>query len=529
MARRLLVLGIDAASSDLVSRWAREGHLPTLGRLMEQGISGRVSGVDGFFIGSTWPSLYTGLNPAGHGFYRIDQLKNGTYQFFRPHDEDGGIGGKPFWSRVSEAGKTATVLDVPLSLIDPKLAGLQVVEWGGHDSVNGFQASSSDLEQHILNRIGPYPMPSSCDGHRETAADFCSFIDGLCAAITKKADLTIDLLKRPASDLFVQVFTEAHCAGHQCWHLHDPTHPAHDAEIAAQTGDPLLRVYQAVDEALGRILEFAPDHDVLVFSAHGMGPFRGGHMLLQPILHELGVTLPPAAPDSGPGAFAAILRNRARAVWHKTPAGLRQLVKASLRRAPVHRRSLAQHGIRADFQRSRCFPVPNGFPISALRLNLQGRDPSGVLTDGPESETFCRQLAEDLLSLVNPDTGERIVQEVIRTAELYAGPRLQALPDLLIAWSDRALGTRTLADGRGATVRARSEKIGTIERQNSFGRSGEHMKDGFYTFRAAGRNCGAEQQSISIYDIAPTICELLGVSCLDTDGRAVPEILQLKV
>src|SRR5882762_9380848 len=72
---KLLILGIDAASPDLLRRWAGEGKLPAIRSLLDRGTSGAIRGVEGFFVGSTWPSLYTGLNPAGHGFYRIDQLK----------------------------------------------------------------------------------------------------------------------------------------------------------------------------------------------------------------------------------------------------------------------------------------------------------------------------------------------------------------------------------------------------------------------------------------------------------------------
>ena len=66
---------------------------------MDRGTSGTVRGIRGFFIGSTWPSFYTGLSPAGHGFYRIEQLRSGTYEFFRPLDSPLGVAG-PLETRV---------------------------------------------------------------------------------------------------------------------------------------------------------------------------------------------------------------------------------------------------------------------------------------------------------------------------------------------------------------------------------------------------------------------------------------------
>jgi hypothetical protein len=41
-------------------------------------------------------------------------------------------------------------------------------------------------------------------------------------------------------DLFLLVYKEAHCAGHQCWHLVDPAHPAYSQDAAERLADPLL-------------------------------------------------------------------------------------------------------------------------------------------------------------------------------------------------------------------------------------------------------------------------------------------------
>ncbi|MGH7647001.1 MAG: alkaline phosphatase family protein, partial [Gemmatimonadaceae bacterium] len=61
---RLLILGIDAASPDLLDAWVADGTMPNLAAVVARGLTGRVRGLDGFFVGSTWPSLVTGTNPA---------------------------------------------------------------------------------------------------------------------------------------------------------------------------------------------------------------------------------------------------------------------------------------------------------------------------------------------------------------------------------------------------------------------------------------------------------------------------------
>ena len=79
--RKLLVLALDAASPSLLRSWAADGTLPNIAKLMATWTSwGNTRSVDGLYVGSTWPSFFTALNPAGHGFYWLDRLARGAYR-----------------------------------------------------------------------------------------------------------------------------------------------------------------------------------------------------------------------------------------------------------------------------------------------------------------------------------------------------------------------------------------------------------------------------------------------------------------
>jgi predicted AlkP superfamily phosphohydrolase/phosphomutase len=537
MATQLIVLGVDAASPVLIRRWADEGKLPALRALMDGGVSGTVAGVEGFYVGSTWPSFYTGLNPAGHGIYRIEQFRSGTYEFFRPFDIPDGIGGTPFWRLASDAGRRVAVLDVPLSRVEPRLNGVQSVEWGGHDAVFGFRTSPPEWADEIRATVGPYPLPEDCNGDRRTAADFEGFVAGLERATSMRAQLTLDVLRREPWDLVVQVFTEAHCAGHQCWHLHDPNHPAHDPGIRAELGDPLERVYRAVDAGIARIVEQAGDARVLVFSAHGMSHFRGAHFLLPRILHRLGATARRAAPAARRGPLAAAAAAAASTVGRLLPERARAAARALSGRpggdrpragqrsggAPSGRRPVGPLDA-IDLERSRCFPVANGFPVAGIRLNLAGREPHGVLRPGAEAKAFCARLADDLLAIRDERVGGPLVRRVVRTEALYRGPRRDALPDLLVEWNDVPTGTVAHGSGERATVRASSAAVGTLEGTNRWPRTGEHVPHGFFAFGGAGVAPGRRDLGISSLDLHPTICRLLGLPDPPVDGAVVPEL-----
>lgn len=514
MARKLLVLGLDAADPALLRRWVAEDKLPAIARLLGRGTSGAVQGVDGFYVGSTWPSFYTGLNPAGHGFYRIEQLDPGTYGFFRPLDSRSGVGGIPFWKVASDAGRRVAVLDVPLTRLDPSLNGVQIVEWGGHDSVFGFQASPPALRSEVLGAFGEYPLPSDCDARRRTAADFGEFVSSLELAVRKKTALTLELLDRDEWDLFVQVFTEAHCAGHQCWHLHDPKHPAHDEQLLATLSDPVERVYRAIDHAVGEIVERAGNMDVLLLSAHGMSAYRGADFLLPEILYRLGVTVRPQA-------------SPLRSVWNLFPGIAHRTLRSVRRRFPT-RVSTGPTNVSewAEVGASRCFPVPNGSPVSGIRLNVVGREPEGLLRPGAEANSFCKDLERDLLAITDGRTGAPLIAAVHRTDTLYTGARRDALPDLLVEWSDDVpTGTLEHAGGRGATVRAQSNAVGTVEGSNAYGRTGEHVPAGLFAWVGAQIPSREREDPVRLIDFHPTICSLLDLPTPNVDGEVIPDLV----
>ncbi len=522
-ASKLLVVGIDAANPALLLRWAEEGILPNIRSLLERGILGKTRSVEGFFVGSTWPSLYTGVTPARHGFHYLSQLKPGTYEFFR-QAEEGIVKSDAFWSRLSQAGRRVAVLDVPLSRIDPSLNGIQVVEWGAHDSVYGFRTSPPHLTETIKSRFGVHPLSSSCDGIRTTPRDYGRFVDALIEGVQAKGELTKYFLQQGGWDFFMQVFTESHCVGHQCWHLHDTTHPAHDPSIVAAIGDPLRRVYTSIDRAVGEILHEAGDTLIVLLVAHGMSYWYGAQFLLPEILCRLGVTKLLAA-TSASGSVVSMSVEGAKRAWRCLPVNLRQQVARLRRRLQptVTRNRLPTIGIEPES--SICFPYNNGLGVGGIRLNLAGREPQGILEPNAVDE-FCNELSDDLLSIVDQRTCKPLVRRVLRTADLYTGEFLDHLPDLLVEWNDIIpTGSTVVGHGAGAAVRCHSPKIGTIEGVNEYGRTGEHRLEGLFIAAGPGVCPGVIQRDISILDFAPTFARILDVDLHDCDGHPIVELL----
>ena len=295
---KLLFLGICAGAHNQLWEWCKTGVLPTLQSMGNKGLVAQTRSVPALFVQCTWPSFYTGTGPAKQGVHSWEQLKSGTYEFYRAYTPDC-VRTTPFWDHLSAAGKRVAILDIPHSGPSARINGVQLVEWGAHDANHGFATSPPSLADEIIARFGHHPQRGLCDAERN-AAQLVEFRDGLLKGIETKVAITRHFLAQENWDFFAQVFTEFHCIGHQAWHLHDPSHPRYREEDRAIAGDPILDVFQRIDRAIGEILESVDDNTtVVVLASHGMKPKYGAQFMLAEILVRLAVAQPAKA-DSGP-------------------------------------------------------------------------------------------------------------------------------------------------------------------------------------------------------------------------------------
>lgn len=499
---RILFLAVDAGDKDLILAWAREGVLPTFRSLLETSAWGPTENPTGLFVGAIWPSFWTGLSPALHGRYCFSQLRTGTYDNYLVTPTD--TAGAPFWDALSAGGRRVAILDVPKTSPSPRINGIQIVDWGTHDPNLGFCTSPETLASEIQDRFGRHPVPQ-CDVFvRREPGEFVRFRDALIRGVQTKAELAAHFLERGGWDLFLTVFAESHCVGHQCWHIHDPKHPHHDPATALSVGDPVRDVYIAIDAALGRLLAQAgTDTTVFVLASHGMGPHYDATFLLDEMLRRLLEV--PAAPRTK-RALARFLES----VWRGLPAPLRSLLR------PLRGRAKQIVGVAAsspDLALRTCFSTPNNDVYGGIRVNLAGREPQGLIRPGPDFDAFCEELIRDLSAFVNLDTGKPLVKRVLRTSDLYQGERLRDLPDLLVEW-----------DRDAPISRIHSPKTSVIEGTFSGGRTGDHKAEGLVFVRGPGIVPRRLERRVDITQFAPTIASLLGVPLAHTDARPIDEL-----
>ena len=406
-----------------------------------------------------------------HGRYYYRQLRTGTYQthHFSPDD----LKHPPFWKALSDAGFRVAVIDVPKSPITEGLNGIQVVDWGSHDPEHpAVRCWPPELSEEVTRRFGVDPV-GQCYAADRGPKEYRDLRQRLIARISRKRELIEHFLQQGDWDLFLAVFSDSHCAGHQFWHLHDPER-GHD-EVAELKGF-LKDVYIALDRAIGALLDQVdPDTTVLVFTSHGFGPHYDASVLLDEVLRRL---------EGRPATHWPKVTNPVRSIYRSLlPVELRTRLRPLAAKSFNLVERVDDLSAARDRSTRKCFMLPFNGNCGLIRVNVVGREPHGRVHTGAEFNAFSESLAADLMDVVNLETDQPVFKEVLKTADHYSGEHIDDLPDIIVRYN------------RGAPIRRiRSLKIGTFARQSLASRSGVHLPEGLFLVSRPGLRSGSLDQ-----------------------------------
>lgn len=545
---RILVLGLDSADAELVERWSDEGHLPTFASLRRDGLWSRLATTAEVMHVSAWPTLYTGARPGLHGMYHAYQIRAGEQEIHRTLAHQMAL--PPFWKLLDDAGKRCIVLDAFMDSPQDLRNGWQVLEYGTWTWFGRPGSTPRSLRREIVRRFGPYPAPE----HTQvlTVPEPAEFRDRLVEGARVKGEVARWLLVEKPWDLAFITFGEPHGAGHYLWHWGDADHPAHPSVPRTDVSHALRDVYAAVDEALGRILEVVDD-DVTVFvvSGDGMGPNWAGCHLIPDLLHELdlfhsasvgkwreervqdedprtgsrGHPIPrPGVPVGSRGGEGERSGPRPRKglasmVREAIPLPLRRTISRCMPRSLHYALSMRWVNAGIDWERSSVFAIPNANE-GYLRLNLQGREPKGIVSPGLPRERLLDDLAGEMEGLMNPATGRSAVHRVYHMDATFPGALRGNLPDLVVTWSPEA---RVLGH-----LRAPSAEVdtGRANYQVAPYYTGNHRPNAFVGARGPHVAPGGIPEEGHILDLAPTVLAALGVEAPSHfEGRAWAQLV----
>lgn len=150
-----------------------------------------------------------------------------------------------------------------------------------------------------------------------------------------------------------------------------------------------------------------------------------------------------------------------------------------------------------------------------LYVNLKGREAQGIVSPGAEYEELLDDLTRRLRALVDPETGEPVIEQIFRRDDLYDGPYAEQSADLMFLTKDMNYKAMGLSDFSSPRVF-----------DSVYGTTGHHRMNGIMIWNAPGAvREGVRFEGARIHDLAPTLLYVMGLPIPKTmDGRVLLEL-----
>ncbi|MFQ5856010.1 MAG: alkaline phosphatase family protein [Anaerolineae bacterium] len=506
--KRVLIIGLDGGTLDVIEPWAEAGHLPNFRRLLREGCSGRLKSTIPALSPPAWTSFMTGVNPGKHGLFDFLKRRPGSYELQPVRNDLPSLDTMFAWA--SRHGRRVGVLNVPMTYPPEWVNGFMVSGLGAPDDVDyAYPAGLADelrASGYRINNAIVY------EPGREDA-----FIRDVMDTTDRRAEVALQLMNREPWDLFTVVFRNLDGVLAFLWAFMDETHPRHDPQLGERYGDAVLRYHQLLDRRLGDFLAAVDDNTVvLIMSDHGGGPLYK-EVYLNVWLQQEGFQ----RLRQGVGAVSG--------------------ARAMLRRAGLTRESLTQLvGWRNVNRMKDQLPawltamVPRATPdiaevvdwsqtlaysfgyIGQIYINLRGREPHGIVQPGSEYRRVVDEIVGRLWELEDPETGERVVDAIYLRDDIYHGPHAHEGPDINVTMRGMSYISHLGLEFVGEQVFGPAPNYET----------GTHRQYGMLVVWGPGVRQG-HIENVEIIDLAPTILHMLGVPVPeDMDGRVLGELYE---
>jgi predicted AlkP superfamily phosphohydrolase/phosphomutase len=509
MSHKLLVIGLDGASFNVLDALIEKGYLPNIERLILNGSRADLETTFPPITAVAWSSFMTGKNPGKHGIFEFIRRDKDSKREMAVNASL--RRGRAVWDLLGQAGHRVIVHNFPCTYPPAEVNGLMVSDFMTPPGRRDFTHPSSLLAE-LEEKFGPYRLHLSQtygDGNAQ------GVLDELFDELEYKAQVTEYLMNSYEWDAFFQYFWGTDRIQHELWHIIDEDHPRHDPKEARMYRERVYDYFHRADEIIGKLIALAGDPQTWIVSDHGFGPAHkycsfnlwlldegflklksGALARIKKILFRLGIT-----PEL---AFKLVKKI--------VPDSLRPSRGVSAR--PGASRLLSSLFLSfndVDWSRTVAFSKGN---YGQIFVNLEGREPAGSVA-ASRYDSVCEKIIERLRALRDPETGEAWVSEVFRRGEIYKGPMVEEAPD--IAFLPRDM--RCLPMGNADFT---SNKFMV----DAFGISGCHRMHGVMVACGANIKSGVRAERASIYDIAPTMLYLLDKEVpSDMDGQALREII----
>jgi len=489
---RVLMLGLDGMTYNVMTPAFEAGHMPNLRALLERSASGVLTSTVPPYTPPGWTSIFTGVNPGKHGIFGFTlgnrQQPGGLVRLDK-------VKAPAIWNAANHQGARMGVFNVPMTYPAPVLdgwsvSGMLTPEGGGETPENFTQPS--ELAAEIVAKVGEYRIDIEVDYDNDWKST--DIIERLSRNLVLKRKALQLLLERDGDLPILFAVLEA---PDRLMHVHykyiDPRLEHFNRDEAKPIRERAWRFFDEMDEMIGDLLAWAgSDGHVVTMSDHGFGP-KHKTVNVNVALREWGLL--------HVGGAGAVTRS----------AGVRKLARRAKKALPksVWRRakSAAQGSI--DWTKTKAFSAP--IPQQGVYVNLKGREPHGIVRASHYDDVRDEVIA-GFEHLIDPSDGDSVTDHVHRREDVVWGPEADRAPDLFPVC--RAYSYE-LSDGLYSP--------GILDDYRAQPR-GFHQMDGIFGLAGPGI-LPADGLVARIYDIAPTALYLAGLKLPEMDGEVISQAL----
>lgn len=483
--RKMLIIGIDGGTADLVTLFVKEGKLPLFEKLIREGCFGELKSTIPALTPPAWITSFTGVNPGKHNifdFFKFDK-KEKSLKLNTSLDRKYPC----FWEILSQNKYKVGVYNVPCSFPVDKVNGFMVSGMTTPNNTEGF-GYPEEIEKIVKQKKKKF----GADSHLLEKGRRGNFLKDIYETTLIDEEIALNLIQKFDPQVMMYIYDESDRVMHFFWHDFDEKHPMHITNSPYKNA--LCDYYQRIEKGIEKLAKEFGDCDILIYSDHGFGPLHKD-IFVNRLLWKWGYlkTNEYVEKSKKKPFFKTIMKS-------VIPSKIRRYYRENINPSPF-----ANPLNYIDFQNSK-----------AVYTSVSGR--SVVILDEENREKIKNELKEKLENYVDEETKIKPFRKVYAREELYKGQYVENAPDLVIE-----------EDGRYAF---KSEwSICDTKDSSQYGavKSGSHREKGFVILYGKSFEKGKEIKNGEIADICPTILHYLNLPLgTEMDGKVLDEFFREK-
>ncbi len=479
-----VLIGLDGATYSILDPLMKDGTMPFLKEFLDDGVRAELLSTANPLTPPAWISLMTGRTPGNHGvfdFIWAEERKTDHY-FTLYNFRD--IQCETIWSIVSRQNGKICSLNYPMMSPPP--------------SVSGFIVPGLVSWKHLRLNVHPpelYPKLKELPGFnaKELAWDF---------EMEKKATKEVPheeyenwikfhicrekhwfeimryIMKNDPCHLTAILFDGVDKLLHIGWRFLYPDHfPENPSAWELKIRNLCLEYFRDLDGFIAEIAALAgKDARIFIASDHGFGPswevFR-----VNTWLHSKGYL-----------------------TWKNTDH-YREKDKKNAEKL------VQSHFVLLDWDKTTAYARTTTSNGIYIRVD-NGTNHSGIPPH--EYESFRKHLIEELETVCDEATGERIIKKILTKEEAFPGVHNEQAPDLTLVMRDHSF----------ISILNKTPVI--YKRPNV---EGTHYPEGVFMARGPGILKGATVPQLSIEDVAPTLLYSVGLDIPNNFDGQMPNTI----